>query len=416
MASMNSALHRRAMLKLGASTTTGLVFSAGAVASQGLPGPTPVDTGRVQDGKVVFPPWRGEADSPGAPPPAPLPPAQRTGFAIVGLGRLALEELLPAFAESGQARVTALVSGSPEKMATVARQYGIAPEACYSYADFERLRDNPQVQAVYVVLPNAMHREYVERAAAVGKHVLCEKPMATTSADARAMVAACAKAGVRLMVAYRIHYQPHHLRVRQFVKDGTFGRIVAFTAGNVQTVAADATLQWRHKRAQSGGGALPDIGLYCLNTVRFITGQEPIEVFAHTYSPPGDPRYADVEETVNFMLRFPSGLVAQCMASYGAREDKWQRLQMEKATLDMPNAYDYQGQRLFVGQRQGEDKANNEVILPRKNQFTAEIDHFAQCVRSGQTPRTPGEEGVRDQVIMEAIYRSAASGQPVKLG
>ncbi|HSU21079.1 Gfo/Idh/MocA family oxidoreductase (plasmid) [Comamonadaceae bacterium OTU4NAUVB1] len=413
---MNSALQRRAMLKLGASTTTGLVLSAGAVAAQGLPGPTPVDTGRVQDGKVVFPPWRGEADSPGSPPPAPLPPAQRIGFAIVGLGRLSLEELMPAFAESGQARVTALVSGSPEKMAAVARQYGIAPGSCYSYADFDKVRDNPEVQAVYVVLPNAMHREYVERAAAAGKHVLCEKPLATSAADARAMVAACARAGVRLMVAYRIQYQPHHLRVREFVKDATFGRIVAFTAGNVQTVAADATLQWRHKRAQAGGGALPDIGLYCLNTARFITGQEPVEVFAHTYSPPGDPRYADVEETVNFMLRFPSGLVAQCLASYGAREDKWQRLQMEKATLDMPNAYDYQGQRLLVGQRQGDAKAIEEVILPRKNQFTAEIDHFAQCLRTGQAPRTPGEEGVRDHVIMEAIYRSAASGQPVRLG
>ena len=255
-----------------------------------------------------------------------------------------------------------------------------------------------------------------ERTAAGGKHVLCEKPLATSAADARAMVAACAKAGVRLMVAYRIQYQPHHLRVRQFVKDGTFGRIVGFTAGNVQTVAADATRQWRHKRAQAGGGALPDIGLYCLNTARFVTGQEPIEVFAHVYSPPGDPRYADVEETVNFMLRFPSGLVAQCMSSYGAREDKWQRLQMETATLEMPNAYDYQGQRLIIGQRQGDHKANNEVVLPRKNQFTAEIDHFAQCLRSGQTPRTPGEEGVRDHVIMEAIYRSAATGQPVKLG
>jgi predicted dehydrogenase len=414
--STHSALHRRAMLKLGASTTTGLVLSAGAVAAQRLPGPTSVDTGRVQDGQVVFPPWRGEADSPGAPPPAPLPPAQRIGFAIVGLGRLALEELLPAFAESGQARVTALVSGSPEKMAAVARQYGIAPEACYNYADFDRIRDNSQVQAVYVVLPNAMHREYVERAAAAGKHVLCEKPMATSAVDGRAMVAACASAGVRLMIAYRIQYQPHHLRVRQFVKERTFGRVVAFTAGNVQTVAEDAMLQWRHKRAQSGGGALPDIGLYCLNTARFVAGEEPVEVFAHVHSPAGDPRYADVEETVNFMLRFPSGLVAQCMASYGAREDKWQRLQLEKATLDMPNAYDYEGQRLFIGQRRGDDKANNEVILPRKNQFAAEIDHFAQCLRAGTAPRTPGEEGVRDQVIMEAIYRSAASGQAVRLG
>jgi predicted dehydrogenase len=408
-------LHRRTMLKFGATTTTGLLLSAGA-AAQALPGPSPVDTGAVQNGKVVFPPWRGDADKPSAPPPAPLPPDKRVGFAIVGLGRLSLEEILPAFGECGQARPVALVSGSPEKMATVARQYGIAADACYSYEEFDRLRDNPSVQVVYVVLPNAMHREYVERAAAAGKHVLCEKPMAVSSAEAQAMIAACRKARVKLMIAYRIQYQAHHLRVRQLVRDKTFGRLVAFSAGNVQTVHATAAQQWRHKRALAGGGALPDIGLYCLNTARFVSGQEPTEVYAQIYSPPGDPRYADVEETVAFMLRFRSGLVANCTASYGAREDKWQRLQMETATVEMPNAYDYEGQRLLVGRRQGADKVQDEVILSSKNQFAAEIDHMAECVLGDQVPRTPGEEGLRDQVLMEAIYRSASSGQAVKLG
>lgn len=403
---------RRNLLKLGASGTTGLLL-AGTAAAQRLPGPSTVDTGAVQNGRVVFPPWRGDADQPDTPPPAPLPPAQRVGFAIVGLGRLSLDELLPAFAESTQARPTALVSGSPEKMATVARQYGIPPESCYSYAEFDRIRDNAAVQAVYIVLPNAMHRSFTERAAAAGKHVLCEKPMATSAADARAMIAACDAAGVKLMIAYRIQYQPHHLRVREFVAKKTFGRLVAFSAGNAQTVHATAAEQWRHKRALAGGGALPDIGLYCLNTARFVSGQEPVEVFARTYSPPGDPRFAEVEETVDFMLRFPSGLVAQCMATYGAREDKWQRLQMETATIEMPNAYDYQGQRLVVGRRRDADKTQEELVLPRKNQFAAEIDHFAGCVRSGERPRTPGEEGLRDQVLMEAIYESARSGRPV---
>jgi predicted dehydrogenase len=403
------------MLKLGATGTTGLLLAAGA-AAQRLPGPSPVDTGAVRGGKVVFPPWRGEADKPSAPPPAPLPPEQRVGFAIVGLGRLALEELLPAFAECAQARPVALVSGSPEKLAAVARQYGIAPDACYSYAEFDRLRDNAAVQVVYIVLPNAMHREYVERAAAAGKHVLCEKPMSTSSAEARSMIAACARARVRLMVAYRIQYELHHLRARRFVREATFGRLVGFSAGNVQTVHATAAQQWRHKRALSGGGALPDIGLYCLNTARFVSGQEPVEVFATTYSPPGDPRYADVEETVNFMLRFPSGLVANCMASYGAREDKWQRLQLEQATLDMPNAYDYEGQRLLVGRRRDDDKVQEEIVITAKNQFAAEIDHMAECVRTGQAPRTPGEEGLKDQVLMEAIYESARSGRAVKTG
>jgi len=405
---------RRSLLKTLGAGTTGLALSA-AASAQGLPGPSPIDTGSVQNGKVVFPPWRGEADSPSAPPPAPLPPEQRVGFAIVGLGRLALEEILPAFAESGQARPVALVSGSPEKMATVARQYGIKPECCYSYADFDKLRDNPEVKAVYIVLPNGMHREYVERAAAAGKHVLCEKPLANSSAEARSMIAACDKAGVQLMVAYRIHYQPHNLRVRQFVQEKTFGRLVGFTAVNVQTTHPTAAQQWRHKKALAGGGALPDIGLYCLNTVRLITGQEPVEVYAHVFSPPGDPRYAEVEETVNFSLRFPSGLVAQCLTSYGAREDKWQRLELETASIDMPSAYEYQGQRLLIGQRHGDTKGQTELTLPPKNQFAAEIDHFAECVTQNRRSRTPGEEGLRDHLLMEAIYRSAASGQPVKL-
>ncbi|VWX61820.1 Predicted dehydrogenase [Burkholderiales bacterium 8X] len=408
-------IDRRRLLRIGAGTTTGLLMSAGA-AAETLPGPSPIDRGGVKDGKVAFPPWRGEADRPDAPRPTVLPPEQRVGFAIVGLGRLSVSEILPAFGECGQAKPVALVSGSPEKMSTLARQHGIAPEACYGYADFEKLRDNPAVQAVYVVLPNAMHREYTERAAAIGKHVLCEKPMATSSADARAMIAACDRARVALMIAYRIQYQPHHLRVRQFVRDKTFGRLVAFSAGNVQTVHPTGAEQWRHKRALSGGGALPDIGLYCLNTARFVSGEEPDEVYARQFSPAGDPRFAEVEETIDFMLHFPSGLVAHGMSSYGAREDKWQRLQMERATLEMPNAYDYEGQRLLIGQRRGDDKAQEELVLQRKNQFAAEMDHFAECIRGGKGPRTPGEEGLRDHVLMEAIYRSARTSQPVKLG
>jgi predicted dehydrogenase len=307
------------------------------------------------------------------------------------------------------------VSGSPEKMATVARQYGIRPESCYSYADFDKLRDNPEVKAVYIVLPNGMHREYVERAAAAGKHVLCEKPLANSSADARAMITACDRAGVQLMVAYRIHYQPHNRRVRQFVQEKTFGRLVGYTAVNTQTTALNAAEQWRHKKALAGGGSLPDIGLYCLNTARFITGQEPVEVYAHVFSPPGDARYAEVEETVNFSLRFPSGLVVQCLASYGAREDKWQRFELETASIDMPSAYEYQGQRLLIGQRQGDTKGQTELTLPPKNQFAAELDHFAECITQNRKSDTPGEEGLRDHLLMEAIYRSAATGQPVKM-
>jgi predicted dehydrogenase len=407
-------LNRRGVLALSGAGAAGLAFAPGAQA-QNYPPPSPVDVGRVENGKVVFDPWRSPADTPSSPPPAPLPPAERVGFAIVGLGRLALEEILPAFGESKKAKPVALVSGSPEKMKATAAQYGIDPASCYDYASFDRIRDNPAVRAVYVVLPNGMHREYVERAARAGKHVLCEKPMATSSADAQAMVDACAAAGVKLMIAYRIQYEAYNLRLASFVRQKTFGRLVGMSAINVQTVAENGAQQWRHKRALSGGGALPDIGLYCLNTARFLTGEEPVEIFASQYSPSNDPRYAEVEETLSFTLRFPSNVMVSCLTSYGARDDKHQRLNFETAAVDMPNAYLYEGQRMTVIQRQGDATGQTELVLQQPNQFAEELDHMAECVIGNQRPRTPGEEGVQDHKLMEAIYRAAESGQPVRL-
>lgn len=405
---------RRRLFQVAGAGATGLLLGTRAMAETFVP-PSPVDTGHVENGKVKFPAWRNPADTPSSPPPAPLPPEQRIGFAIVGLGRLALEEILPAFAKSMKAKPVALVSGSPEKLKTVAAQYGIKPESCYSYQDFDRIRDNAEVKVVYIVLPNAMHRLYCERAAKAGKHVLTEKPMTVSSKDGQAMVAACKAAGVKLMVAYRIQYEPYNRRAMQFVRDRKYGRLLAYHGINTQTVAQDGQLQWRHKKAMAGGGSLFDIGLYCLNTARFITGEEPVEIFATTYSPPADPRFAEVEETVSFMLRFPSNTIANCFTSYGGRDDKHQRMNLQTAAVDMPNAYQYVGQRLTVMAREGDATSNDELVLEAKNQFAQEIDHMADCVMTGREPYTPGEEGVQDHKLMEAIYESARTGRPVHL-
>jgi predicted dehydrogenase len=407
-------LNRRALCKLVAVSATAAAVVPSAMAAS-FAAPTPVDTGKVEQGAVTFPKWRGPADTPSSPPPKPLPPEERIGFAVVGLGRLALEEILPAFGQSMKAKPVALVSGSPEKLKTVARQYGIKPEACYSYEAFDRLHDNPDVKVVYIVLPNAMHREFCERAAKAGKHVLTEKPMSVSSSDGQSMVDACHKAGVKLMVAYRIQYEPYNRRAMELVRGRHYGRLVGYQGINTQTVAADGDQQWRHKKAMAGGGSLVDIGLYCLNTARFITGEEPTEVYATTYSPPGDPRFAEVEETVQFTLRFPSHTVANCMTSYGARDDKRQHLNLEGAAIDMPNAFLYQGQRMAVVDRDDDATRTAELTLTPKNQFAAELDHMADCVLTGRTPYTPGEEGVQDHKLMEAIYESARTGHPVKL-
>lgn len=408
------AIDRRSLLKLTSVGTAGALAATRASAGS-YPAPSSVDIGRVEDSKVKFDPWRSPADTPSSQPAAPLPPEQRVGFAVVGLGRLSLEQILPAFAESRKAKAVALVSGTPDKLDVVAAQYGIEKEACYSYHNFDAIKDNPEIKAVYIVLPNGMHREYTERAAAAGKHVLCEKPMSINSAEARKMIDACEAASVKLMIAYRIQYEGYNVRLAELVREKTFGRLVGMSSINVQTVAEDGEKQWRHKKAMAGGGSLPDIGLYLLNTARFMTGEEPVEIMATTYSPPDDPRYKEVEETVSFTLRFPSNVIANCFTSYGARDDKHQRLNFATAVADMPNAYLYQGQKLTVINRQKDATSEAQLTLQVANQFAAVIDHMATCVIEDRIPRTPGQEGMQDHVLMEAIYEAAETGMPVKL-
>jgi predicted dehydrogenase len=384
-----------------------------AAAPAAPPMPSFIDRGGVEDGAVVFGNWKGEADKPAPPPPAPLPPGGRVGYAIMGLGRLALEEILPAFAACKAARPVALVSGSPEKARAVAAQYGIAAEGIYGYDEVRRLSENPEVQAVYIATPNGMHRDNVLAVAAAGKHVLCEKPMANTSAEAREMVEACRLAGVRLMIAYRCQYEPFNREAIRLVRSGELGRLRILEATNTQVQGpAD---QWRLKAPLAGGGALPDIGLYCLNSARAVLGEEPVEVFARIVNPEGDGRYATVEETVVFMLRFPSGVIAQCATSYGAHESRDLRLRMEGGWIDLENAFAYRGQRMRVARRKGPNEAVEELRLGAKNQFALEIDHLAECILAGREPHTPGEEGLQDHLLMEALYRSAREGMPVAI-
>ena len=362
---------------------------------------------------IKLPPLEAPTDPKAGPFPNPDAPDQRVGFAIVGLGHLTLAEILPAFGQCKHARPVALVSGDADKMAKAAQQYGIKASSCYSYQTYDQLKDNPEVQVIYIVLPNAQHHEFTVRGARAGKHILCEKPMATSAKECEEMIAACSKAGKKLMIAYRIQYEPLNRAAMKLVRAKTYGTTKLIQMMNCQNQAHDQ--QWRHKKALAGGGSLPDVGLYCLNTTRFLLGEEPTEVSAQIYSTPGDDRFREIEENVSFTLRFPSGVISQCTCGYGSFNAKSYAVHADTGTIKMDPAFTYKGLRQELVHAPGGKQVNEVPSNPDKQQFALELDHMTECVRDNKTPYTPGEEGLQDQRIMEAIYLSAKENRPVKL-
>ena len=340
-------------------------------------------------------------------------PSQRTGFAIVGLGTLALNQILPAFAKSKSCRVTALVSGDREKSRKIAAQYGIPDHSLYDYKTYDQLAGNPDVQVIYIVLPNSLHAEFVVRGAKAGKHILCEKPMATNVKDCERMIAACKAANVKLMIAYRQQYEPMNRQISKMIKEGKLGTVRSFVATNGQNQGDPS--QWRQNLALAGGGCLPDVGIYCFNAARFLTGQEPSEVVAYTTQPKDDPRFREVEETCGFTLRFPSGLIATCVTGYGVHRSQFLRVEGDKSWAELNPAFGYTGLRLKTNQTEDGHNVLSEPAIEEKDQFALEMDHMAECVRQNLQPHTPGEEGLHDQRITDAIYESARTGKSVKI-
>lgn len=369
-----------------------------------LPDPTPVKLPSLDD--------PSEQEKP--PVPTPAPPDKRIGYAIVGLGHLSLNQILPAFGSCNYSKPVALVSGDAAKAASVAQQYGILPANIYNYQNFDNIKNNKDIQAVYIVLPNGMHEEFTVRAAKAGKQVLCEKPMANNSKEAQNMIDACKAANVKLMIAYRIQYEPKNKFVKEWVRNKEKGNTKFIELVNTQNTG-DPT-QWRLHKKLSGGGSLPDIGLYCLNTARYLLGEEPFWVNATTYSTPNDPRFTEVEEAVLWQMKFPSGALVNCSTSYGVHETRRYKCATDKgASMGLDPAFPYKGLMIEGEYAEGKNLFKHHPAVPDANQFALEIDHFSQCVMNNQIPFTPGEEGLQDHKIMEAIYQSARDNKPVQL-
>ena len=332
--------------------------------------------------------------------------ADSVGVAIVGIGLLSAGQLLPALRKTKKAHLAALVSGDPAKAKRNAAQYGLPEKAVYSYETYDRLADNPDVEIVYIVLPNNMHAEYTIRAFKAGKHVLCEKPMATTIADCEAMIAAGKAARKQLMIAYRCHYEPLNLAAMRLMRGGTLGKphILHANMGKQTDLNVSAD-KWRLDMAMSGGGALMDMGIYGVNAQRYLLNEEPVEVRAWAKTDKSDPRFRTVEDLIAWQMRFPSGAIGEGSTSFSQPGTMaWQAVCENGRIVADPGCF-YNGNKLSVIGTRAPAPQIVEI-----DQFAREMDWMADVVRGRAPMVSPGEEGLQDMRLMRAMLESAAKG------
>jgi glucose-fructose oxidoreductase len=330
------------------------------------------------------------------------------GFAVVGLGKLSLGQILPGLRAARGARLAAVVSGHPDKARRVAAEYGLPADAIYGYDDYDRIAGDPRIQVVYIVLPNSMHAEYTIRALKAGKHVLCEKPMATTVADAEAMIAAAKAADRKLMIAYRCHYEPLNLEAMRRLRSGALGkpRLVVTDMGR-QADLSEPSDAWRLDMAMSGGGALTDMGVYGVNASRYLLNEEPIAVRAWAQTDRADPRFKTTEDLISWQFRFPSGTLATGSTSFAYAGTMAFQVFCEKGRLVADPGAFYGGNRLTL---QGGPPGIAQPNPPQGDQFAREMDWMADVVRGRAPLVSPGEEGLQDMRLMKAILDSVAQG------
>ena len=324
------------------------------------------------------------------------------GYGVVGLGRISMQHFMPAVKTSHKSRITALVSGHRDKAEHMAAEYGVPSRSIYSYENYDEIGKNSDVDAVYIALPNSMHAEYTIRAAKAGKHVLCEKPMATSVEDARAMIQACESALKKLMIAYRCQYEPAHLRAIELIREGKLGSIQSIESAFGFPIVPN---EWRLDKKLAGGGPLMDVGIYCLNASRYLTGEEPSELAGFSSVVDQDGRFAQVEETLSWTMKFPNGTLASCTCTYGSSMPGYFRVRGSKGTMLMEPAFNYDNVHLS-GQLVSGEKVEIQPDEPDPVQFLREADYMADCILLNQEPKTSGQEGLRDMELMAQIYRS----------
>jgi glucose-fructose oxidoreductase len=332
-----------------------------------------------------------------------IPQAHKLGVALVGLGYYSTDLLAPALQLTGHCYLAGIVTGTSAKAEAWKKQYRIPDTNIYGYSDFDSIANNPAIDIVYIVLPPSMHAEYSIRAARAGKHVWCEKPMAMTAAECQQMIDAAATNKVRLAIGYRMHHEPNTQRIMKLAKELPYGKFQHLSAA--AGYREMRTTHWKQKKAM-GGGAMYDMGVYPLNAARYSTGMEPIAVTARA-STTRPEIYKEVEETMQFDLEFPGGGMARCETSFGKGMNDLQ-VKFTNGGYTLSPFQAYSGIR-------GETSDGIKLDAGIPNQQAKQMDDDCMVINGKATPLAPGEEGLKDIRIVEAIYRSVQENTKISL-
>jgi predicted dehydrogenase len=326
--------------------------------------------------------------------------------ALIGLGSYA-NRVAEAMKDSKRAVITGLVSGTPSKLVSWRAKYNVPESNCYDYETVDQIKNNADIDAVYIITPNALHKDMAIRMARAGKHVIVEKPMALNAKEAEEMVVACKKAGVQLLVGYRMHFEPKTLEIIRMRNAGEFGQ-VKFFQGLCGFRIGDPK-QWRLNKALAGGGSMMDIGIYAVNGARYMIGEEPTWVTAQETKTDFVKFAEGVDETIQFQLGFPSGAVASCLSTYSMNNLDRFFLNGEKGFAELQPSTGY-------GPIKGRTN-KGELQFPHITHQTIQMDEFAAILLDGKKPllSVDGEEGLRDMRIIDALYTAVKTGKKVSL-
>jgi predicted dehydrogenase len=333
---------------------------------------------------------------------------KKLGVALVGLGYYSEYQLAPALQQTKFCQLTGMVTGTPSKVDKWVQKFKIDKKNAYNYQNFDAIKDNENIDIVYIVLPNSMHHEFTIRALKAGKHVICEKPMANTVKECEEMIATAKQVGKQLSIGYRLHFDPYNLEIMRLTKEKALGNITHVEA-NFGFPIGDPT-QWRLNKKLAGGGPLMDVGIYAIQGTRYGTGLEPISVTAQQFKT-GNPKFKEVEETLLFQLEYPNGLVANCSTSYAFYIEKL-KIYAEKGFYELSPAYSYGGLKGKVS----EGDKEKVISYPPFNQQAAQMDAFANCLLTNTPTTVGGGIGLQDMKIIEAIYKAMDTGQKVMIG